>query len=267
MASNDSLSTPDVRIVTPTDAQIRFQFYFIRSQHLLKPLGFQKMLDALKAEEPTWILGPGRLKRLLKAIAEEEAKEEKEREAAGPYIKLTAGHSQALRDQIAWQDKSIRHYRIIGHDGYDYASTPNSDMGILLNIMQKRATEEPELRAHALYTMWEHLEPAATKAGVPLENLRAQLTEEYGMDPLTAAPPPPRNDAERAARTAAIERRKAEHKREKMGMMRKMRDMGVPIPLDPRTGDVAWDDAKHGEFVVLVTRVDKETGSKELESW
>jgi hypothetical protein len=150
MASNDSLSTPDVRTVTPTDAQIRFQFYFIRSQHLLKPLGFQKMLDALKAEEPTWILGPGRLKRLLKSIAEEEAKEEKEREAAGPYIKLTAGHSQALRDQIAWQDKSIRcefqpsalhsltswhrHYRIIGHDGYDYASTPNSDMGILLNV-------------------------------------------------------------------------------------------------------------------------------------
>lgn len=148
--------------------------------------------------------------------------------------------------------------------------------------MQKRATEEPELRAHALYTMWEHLEPAATKAGVPLENLRAQLTEEcvpfscmcsglidarYGMDPLTAAPPPPRNDAERAARTAVIERRKAGYKREMMEMMRKMRDMGVPIPLDPRTGDVARDDAKNGESVVLVTRVDKETGLKELESW
>lgn len=45
-------------------------------------------------------------------------------------------------------------------------------------IMQKRATEEPRQRAHALYTMWEHLEPAAKKAGVPVENLRAQLTEE-----------------------------------------------------------------------------------------
>jgi len=87
------------------------------------------------------------------------------------------------------------------------------------------------------------------------------------MDPLTAAPPPPRNDAERVTRNSELERRKARHKREKMAMMRKMRGMGAPIPLDPRTGDVAWDDEKHGEFVVLVTRVDKETGLKEFESW
>jgi hypothetical protein len=51
-----------------------------------------------------------------------------------------------------------------------------------------------------------------------------------------------------------------------MGMVRKMHDMGAPIPLDPTTGDVAWDDEKHDEFVVLVTRVDKATGLGELES-
>lgn len=66
---------------------------------------------------------------------------------------------------------------------------------------------------------------------------------------------------------AQVERNKAKHKRTKMEMMRQMRKNGVPIPLDPATGDVAWDDEKHGEFVVLVTRVDKATGLKELESW
>ncbi|KAJ7035044.1 hypothetical protein C8F04DRAFT_1099902 [Mycena alexandri] len=219
-------------------------------------------------KEPTWTLGPVRFKKLLKAIVGEEAAEAKEREE-DPYFKLTPSHSQALRDQVAWQDrdKSTRHYRIIGRDGYDYASTPNSDMGILLNIMQKRAIEEPRLRAHSLYTMWEHLEPAAKKAGVPVENLRAQLTEEYGMDPLTAAPPPPRNDTERALRNAEAERVKADHKRNKMAMMRQMRKQGAPIPLDLKTGDVAWNDEIHGQFVVLVTRVDKATGLKELKSW
>ncbi|KAJ7104166.1 hypothetical protein B0H15DRAFT_794990 [Mycena belliarum] len=257
----------DVRTVTPTDEQIRFRFYLIRGQHLKPLLGFQKMLDAIKAAEPTWILGPVRLKKLLKVISDEEAKEEAERIASGPYINLNPSHSRALRDQIAWQDSSIRWYRIIGHDGYDYAVTPNSDMGILLNIMQKRAAEEPRQRAHALYTMWTHFEPAAKKAGVPLENLRAQLTEEYGMDPLTAAPPPPRNEFERAAMAAQAARRKAEYKRRTMEMMRLMRDRGVPLPLDPATGDVEWVDGKHGEFVVLVTRVDKATGLEEFETW
>lgn len=87
------------------------------------------------------------------------------------------------------------------------------------------------------------------------------------MDPLTAAPPPPRNHAERTARTAELERRKATYKREMMAMMRLMRKEGAPIPMDLKTGDVAWDDEKNGEFVVLVTRVDKETGLKEFESW
>ncbi|KAJ6612143.1 hypothetical protein B0H10DRAFT_2192614 [Mycena sp. CBHHK59/15] len=267
--SSSTVSSPaqDARTATPTDAQIRFQFYAIRSQHLKVPLGFQKMLDAIKAAEPTWILGPVRLKKLLKVIADEEAKEEAENNASGPYINLTSSHSQALRDQMAWQDRSTRHYRIIGHDGYDYAVTPNTDMAIFLNIMQKRAVEEPSQRVHALYNMWLHLEPAAKKAGVPLENLRVQLTEEYGMDPLTVAPPPPRNDAERAALNTQLEKEKAKHKKKKMGMMRQMRDMGAPIPLDPVTGDVAWDDGKHGEFVVLVTRVDKATGLEELETW
>ncbi|KAJ7475840.1 hypothetical protein FB451DRAFT_1397238 [Mycena latifolia] len=255
------------RTVTPTDAQIRYQFYAIRSRNLKAPLGFQKMLDALKAAEPQWILGPVRLKKLLKLIADQEAKEKAEREESEPYFKLTSGHSQALRDQIAWQDVSTRHYRIIGHDGYDYAVTPNSDMGILLTIMQKRAVEEPRQRAHALYTMWLHFEPAAKKAGVPLENLRAQLTKEYGMDPLTAASPAPRNDLERAAWNAQLARNKAAHKKNKMAIMRQMRDKGAPIPLDLVTGDVAWNDETHGEFVVLVTRVDKATGLEEFESW
>jgi hypothetical protein len=37
--------------------------------------------------------------------------------------------------------------------------------------------------------------------------------------------------------------------------------------MDPKTRDAAWDDVKNGEFVVLVTRVDKATGLEELESW
>ncbi|KAJ7637752.1 hypothetical protein DFH06DRAFT_1302675 [Mycena polygramma] len=267
--SDASASPPATvtRTVTPTDNGIRFQFYSIRSQHRSPPLGFQKMLDALKAAEPTWILGPVRLKKLLKAIADEEAKEKAENEADGPYIKLTSGHSQALRDQMAWQERSPRHYRIHGHDGYDYASTPNVDMRILLDIMQKRAVEEPKQRAPALYILWQHLEPAAKKAGVPLDNLKAQLTEEYGMDPLTAAPPPPRNHAERATLNAELARSKAKYKEQKMEIMRQMRSAGASVPLDPITGDVAWDDEKHGEFVVMVTRVDKATGLKEFESW
>jgi hypothetical protein len=87
------------------------------------------------------------------------------------------------------------------------------------------------------------------------------------LDPLTAAPLVPRNAAERAARERQHEQRKANYKRNMMDMMRTMRRNGAPIPMDPKTRDVAWDDAKNGEFVVLVTRVDKATGLEELESW
>ncbi|KAJ7170678.1 hypothetical protein C8R43DRAFT_1231436 [Mycena crocata] len=262
--SSNSLPISDTRTVTPTDRQIRFQFYTIRAQNLAAPLGFQKMLTALKAAEPTWI-GLVRLKKILKAIADEEEKEKDQR--SDPHFNLTPSHSQALLNQLAWQDRSTRQYRIIGHDGYDYATTPNSDMGILLMMMQKRAIEEPDQRASALYTMWEHLEPVAKKAGVPLENVRQQLWDEYGMDPLIAAPLPARNDAQRAAQQADRERRKANHKRQKMQIMRQMRNQGAPIPIDPITGDIAWADEKHGMFVVLVTRVDKTTGLQEFESW
>ncbi|KAJ7593957.1 hypothetical protein C8J56DRAFT_884695 [Mycena floridula] len=185
-SSTQSSAAPDIRTVTPNDTQIHFQIYQIRSQHLKAPLGFQKMLDALKAAEPTWILGPIRFKKLLKKLAEEE-EEEVERKASGS------------------------HYRIIGHDGCDYAVTPNSDMAIFLNVMQKRAVEDPRQRPNALYNLWLHLEPAAKKAGVPLNNLRAQLTGEYGMDPLTDALSPPKSDAERAAHTAQFERKKQEY--------------------------------------------------------
>ncbi|KAJ6576421.1 hypothetical protein DFH09DRAFT_1078035 [Mycena vulgaris] len=237
------------------------------------------MLDALKAAEPTWILGPVRLKKLLKLIADEEAKEEAEREESEPYINLTiwplpgvarpdrmAGHTTELLDMTA---TTMLSHQIATWASSSICDSSNSRAFLLtcIQIMQKRAVEEPGQRAHALYTMWLHFEPAAKKAGVPLENLRAQLTEEYGLDPLTAAPPQPRNDMERAALNAQLTRKKAEHRRTKMSMMRKMREMGAPIPLDPVTGDVAWDDEKHGEFVVLVTRVDKATGLEEFASW
>ncbi|KAF8206470.1 hypothetical protein K438DRAFT_1963505 [Mycena galopus ATCC 62051] len=217
MASNDSPLTPDVRTATPTDDKVRFQFYFIRGQHLSAPLGFQKMLDALKAAEPTWILGPGRLKKLLNAIAIKEAKEEEERKAAGP------------------PNKSIRHYRILGHDGYGYATIPNSDMQLRLNIMQNVSLKNPTC--------------GRTRC------TQCRSTSEIAAKKKLISP-------ERAARNAQLEQREIADKRGKLPMLRMMRDMG----LDPKKGDVVWDDEIHRQFVVLVTRVDKETGLKEIET-
>lgn len=46
-------------------------------------------------------------------------------------------------------------------------------------MMQTRAQEEPAQRPAALYYMYDHLQYAAIKAGVPKEDLRRQLWVEY----------------------------------------------------------------------------------------
>ena len=45
--------------------------------------------------------------------------------------------------------------------------------------MQARALEDPVQKSVALFSMYDHLRHAATKAGVSDEDLRQQLWEEY----------------------------------------------------------------------------------------
>jgi len=46
-------------------------------------------------------------------------------------------------------------------------------------LLQARALEDPAQKSVALFSMYDHLRHAATKAGVSYEDLRQQLWEEY----------------------------------------------------------------------------------------
>lgn len=153
--------------------------------------------------------------------------------------------------------------------------------------MQTRAIDEPPQRPLSLYNMYDHLQYAAVKAGVPKENLRRQLWDEcvievyshfppshcavvrFDCDPLVAAPPTPRTAAERAHVARREEMSREQYKTtslEKMRAMLQHAESRKDIPVD-RHGEPIWDELINGRYVVMITKLKKGSGLEELETW
>ncbi|KAK4539929.1 hypothetical protein LTR36_009971 [Oleoguttula mirabilis] len=83
----------------------------------------------------------------------------------------------------------------------------------------------------------------------------------YGVNPIPYLPPPPA--------PAELEARKAEFRASSMAMKRemlvKLSDARAYIPVDAR-GELVWSEAEHGEFAVLVVKIDKGRGLQEFGS-
>jgi hypothetical protein len=135
--------------------------------------------------------------------------------------------------------------------------------------------------------MYDQLQHAAVKAGVPKEDLRKQLWSEqvenyfcfyqnthrsavrFGCDPLLAAPPTPRTLAEIALAARKEELGKQQFKANSMKLKRAMLqdpEARKYIPVDSQ-GEPVWDESINGRYVVIVTKLKKGSGLEELESW
>jgi len=156
--------------------------------------------------------------------------------------------------------------------------------------MQSRAIEEPAQRPVALYSIYDQLQHAATKAGVPKENLRRQLWNEYvklktciiffftstdcsvvrfGCDPLRGKPPTPRTSREAVLVARREEMARQQFKADSLEMMRSMLQQPETrnyVRVDSQ-GEPVWDEAVNGRYAVLVTKLKKGGGLEELETW
>jgi len=136
--------------------------------------------------------------------------------------------------------------------------------------MQTRAITGPAQRPISLFNMYDHLLYAARKAGVPKEALRQQLWDEFGCDPLTAAPPTPRTAAEFAVVARREEMARQQFKDRSLEIMRAavllQPESNNSIPVDGQ-GEPIWDESIHGKYAVQVTRLKKGNGFEELETW
>lgn len=151
--------------------------------------------------------------------------------------------------------------------------TPNSHMGILVNISQERLAKalkaswpsEDEYQQGVsqsihLQTIWDYYTAAAKIAGVSKDVVAKQIEAEYNIP--TKLLPVPYNELP----TQEIEARKVAFKREDMKVKREMLkhpEARSVIPVDSR-GEPVWDDAKNGQFVLIVVRIDKYQGLQEF---
>ncbi|KII88142.1 hypothetical protein PLICRDRAFT_124555 [Plicaturopsis crispa FD-325 SS-3] len=229
------------------------------------PEGPPSMLKKIKAEHPDWCLSLARLKKATAQLKEVPPEDER--------IPLTIKYAElmrqnpALREQIVYQETSIRYYRILGKDGFDYGVTFNSDMALFFNIMETRALTEPARRPHALYHMFEQLLPAAVKAKVSKEDLRQQLWKEFGCDPLLIAPPEPRTPEEFAQAARREEAARESHKKNSIMLKRELikhsPEARALIPVDS-DGEPIFREEIDGRFAVIVAKLRKGSGLEEL---
>ncbi len=153
--------------------------------------------------------------------------------------------------------------------------------------MQTHVMDNAAQRPSALYSMYDQLQHAAVKAGVPKEDLRKQLWNEcvqkyiyiyklthrlairFGCDPLLAAPPTPRTPAEVALAARKEEMVRQQYKAKSMELKRAMLQLSETrryIPVDSQ-GNPVWDESINGRYVVKVAKLKKGSGLEELETW
>ncbi|KAF2491925.1 hypothetical protein BU16DRAFT_564406 [Lophium mytilinum] len=190
-----------------------------------------------------------------------------EAESCAISEKPKAGQSQT---QQKYKDESIRCFKIYSRGPYDFGVTPNADMALKIDIAHNRMVKfgrpsgvDAEIAIGSswpMQTLWEYYWAAAQMAGVAKEDVGRQLDAEYGVNPIPFL---------KKATPEQVEARKATFKIKSMKMLREMWN-GVPearevIPVDS-FGEPIWDESKNGEFVLIVVKIDKESGLKEFGS-
>ncbi|KAJ5154805.1 uncharacterized protein N7500_010244 [Penicillium coprophilum] len=112
--------------------------------------------------------------------------------------------------------------------------------------------------AWPLWCLFDYCWAAAQIAGVEKEDIGRQLEAEYGVNTVPFLPSLPT--------PAEVEERKTKFKIESMEKLRHMlKNLGIRtlISVDAH-GEPIWDEAKHGEFCVLVMMVDKGRGLEDF---
>ncbi|KAI1608819.1 hypothetical protein EDD36DRAFT_94440 [Exophiala viscosa] len=178
--------------------------------------------------------------------------------------------ANALAAQQKYKDESTRLFRLYGRGKYDFGVSPNSDQQIKIDIMHQRLLDagcpgpfDPASKAALgnawpLQDMYEFYWAAAQKTGgaVTREDVGRQLEAEYGVSPLPYL---------KEQSLAEIEARKAKFKEAALKLKREL--LRTPegrtyIKTNAR-GEPLWDESIHGEFVVLVVKINKGDGLTE----
>ena len=172
----------------------------------------------------------------------------------------------ALAAQRAYHENSIRHFKIYGRGEYNYGVTPNADQGVLIDLARSRLSKiqrpqsEQAKRSIAdsqfLRIIWDFYVAAAAIAGVPKTDVGLQIEAEYGV-PWTYLPTPATEETgpKAAHRKALFKQKSLQMKR----AMLKHPEGKKYIPVDNR-GEPIWNEAKNGQFALIVVRIDKSEG-------
>lgn len=145
--------------------------------------------------------------------------------------------------------------------------SPNADRAIQIAIAHERLAKfgrpSSEDGKRSLATSWalkviyDYYVAAAEKAGVSRADVALQLEAEYGVNPIPYLTPPTAEE---------VEQRKISFKRESLKMKREMLknpEARKYIPVD-ENGEPIWDEKKHGEFALIVVKIDKDEGLEEF---
>lgn len=171
--------TSNAAITTPSDDDIINAVRVINADN--PAIGRAKLLSQLKAEN-SWALSDNRLKKLLDQHA---LKRVAEVSKSGIHIPV-----DALAAQERYKDDSRRHFKLYGRGEYDYGVTPNSDMGILIELCHKRllkqgapgpydgATAQAIAESQELQLIYNYYWAAAQKVGLTKEDVGRQLQAE-----------------------------------------------------------------------------------------
>ncbi|KAJ5365649.1 hypothetical protein N7517_008535 [Penicillium concentricum] len=170
----------------------------------------------------------------------------------------------ALAAQQKYKDEGARCFKIYSRGPYDFKVSPNADMAIKVDIAHDRLKNigrpktEKDLRATGtawpMRCLFDYYWAAAQIAGVSQEDIGRQ----YGVNLVPSLPFPPT--------PGEVETRKTQFKIESMEKLRQMLkhpEIRKLIPVDAR-GKPIWDETKHGEFCVLVVKIDQECGLEEF---
>ncbi|KAF2111381.1 hypothetical protein BDV96DRAFT_690299 [Lophiotrema nucula] len=252
-------------VTVPSDEDI---LKAIRDIYASTPdLGRAKVLAKLKGDN-TWQLSDNRLKKLLDSNDLKRILELPKDGSEIPVIANITIPKNALAAQIRYKDESIRCFKLYGKGEYDWGVTPNSDMQIMIEVCHNRllewgaagpwsATRMRQVASSSeLRTIWEYYWSAAQKVGLTKDDIGRQLKAEYGADPTNYIP---------SLTPAQEAKRKAEFKKNSMAMKRQMLkhpEGRKAIRVDTR-GDPLWDEEINGQFVVIVTRINKGDGLTE----
>ena len=230
-----------------------------------------KMLQHLK-ESRKWNLSEARFKKVVQSMNQQ-------LDALADALAAQLVHSEnqdlgipedALAAQREYHENSVRHFKIYGRGEYNYGVTPNADQGILIDLARSRLSKMPRPQSRQakrsmagnpfLRVIWDFYVAAAAIAGIPKTDVGLQIEAEYGV-PWTYLPTPA---TEETGPTAA--HRKAVFKQKSLDMKRamlKLPDGKKYIPVDDR-GEPIWDEAKNGQFALIVVKIDKGEGLQEF---